>query len=151
MIFFLFLAWHGTPLYYSESQNDRGHKDLSYEKGSANYYLYIFFKLEKIKSQIGASEVCESHWNEWENACTSEGKVWPEQGNLTETNCSAKTSEMIKAPAILESVSATERESRKQSKGWPKYKGNWGRMSLHVLPLRKWITESRKNTVNIRS
>lgn len=78
----------------------------------------------KIKSQRGASEGCEAHWNQWENACTSEGRAWPEQGNLTERNCSAKTSERIKAPALLEFVSATERESRNESKGWSKNKRN---------------------------
>lgn len=40
-----------------------------------------------------------------------------------------------KAPAILEFMSATEREGIKKNQGWPKYKRNRGRMSLHIPSL----------------
>lgn len=60
-----------------------------------------------------------------------------QHGNRSETERSPKASDRIKAPAVLESTSATGRESGKKSKGWPNYKRNGGGMSPRVPSLRK--------------
>lgn len=46
-------------------------------------------------------------------ACTSEGRIWPKKGNLTETYQTAKGTERINATRIIELVSSTRKRKQK--------------------------------------
>jgi len=118
------------------------------KKGQTHYYLCIFFKLEKIKSQIGDSKVCESHWNQWENAHThlkarfglSKGPHWDkslckgirrDQGSFNPWVCQPQKGRAESKANDGPSTRGIEAEC----------------LCMYYC----WIMESRKSTDNVRS